>query len=144
MKLNILSSLVYLAGISHLNGQVDDNGEGRIINGYPVYPPFKYPWMVAIYRYGDYFCGGVLLAQDTVLTAAHCMGGTIGPLRNFQVQIHRHNLTLEPSQEDAKLFSVVDRFVLSDYDDDFYYNDCKSLTNLIYSEFFINNNFSII
>ncbi|XVV02170.1 serine protease [Actinosynnema sp. CA-248983] len=31
------------------------------------------PWVVALYdRYGQFFCGGALIAPDKVLTAAHC------------------------------------------------------------------------
>lgn len=32
-----------------------------------------YPWMVAIYKSGDFICGGVLISSRWVATAAHCV-----------------------------------------------------------------------
>ncbi|XP_040069914.1 enteropeptidase-like [Ixodes scapularis] len=44
----------------------------RIINGTEA-PPDHWPWMVAFYNSNDtYVCGGVLIAQEYVVTAAHC------------------------------------------------------------------------
>ena len=33
----------------------------------------EYPWMVALYKSGDFICGGVLISSDWVATAAHCV-----------------------------------------------------------------------
>jgi hypothetical protein len=48
--------------------------QNRIINGVEVDPPGKYPWMVSLQSSnGNHFCGGVLIDQQWVLTAAHCL-----------------------------------------------------------------------
>jgi secreted trypsin-like serine protease len=53
----------------------------KIIDGKPV-PTAKYPFVafVKLYRNGKFFagCGGSLIDQDSVLTAAHCLMNTTG------------------------------------------------------------------
>lgn len=48
----------------------------RIVGGQPVVPPDKYPWMVLLGCQTQYsilsFCGGTIVSQDYVLSAAHC------------------------------------------------------------------------
>uniref|UniRef100_A0A6B0VA95 Putative serine protease n=1 Tax=Ixodes ricinus TaxID=34613 RepID=A0A6B0VA95_IXORI len=44
----------------------------RIINGTTAHPD-HWPWMVGLYSADDtYYCGGVLISHQYVLTAAHC------------------------------------------------------------------------
>ena len=45
---------------------------GRIFNGEDANRE-EWPWMVAIYRNGNYRCGGVLIKAQYMLTAAHCV-----------------------------------------------------------------------
>lgn len=47
-----------------------DTGE-RIINGVPC-PKGSRPWQVALSRGSHFHCGGVLVTETWVLTAAHC------------------------------------------------------------------------
>ena len=47
----------------------------RIIGGFSA-PKDRYPYYVSLSdRFGDHRCGGVLVAPEVVLTAAHCSGG---------------------------------------------------------------------
>lgn len=50
------------------------NAEGRrIIMGIET-NPWKYPWMVALFsRHDKAYCGGALISDKHVLTAAHCI-----------------------------------------------------------------------
>jgi len=56
------------------NGKKREVGAvGRIVNGTEV-DAGTYPWFTSIVDYnGDHHCGGMLIAPDIVLTAAHCM-----------------------------------------------------------------------
>uniref|UniRef100_A0A8C6HZX4 Kallikrein 1-related petidase b26 n=2 Tax=Mus spicilegus TaxID=10103 RepID=A0A8C6HZX4_MUSSI len=45
--------------------------QSRIVGGFNCEKNSQ-PWHVAVYRYKEYICGGVLLDANWVLTAAHC------------------------------------------------------------------------
>merc|ERR1712038_1030797 len=64
----------------------------RIVGGSEVNPANKYPWMAALVRDGNQFCGGTLVASKYVISAAHCMTeGSSTP--DFQIVLGEHDLT---------------------------------------------------
>jgi chymotrypsin len=67
--------------------------ELKIVGG-NVVTPYSWPWQVALKYYdGEIRCGGTLLDQNWVLTAASCQF-------NGQVVLGEHNLyTLEGSEQ---------------------------------------------
>ena len=60
----------------------------------PACPDCKYPFMVSVQGisgwYSGHFCGGSLVREDWVVTAAHCMQGESA--NNIQVKIGMHNI----------------------------------------------------
>jgi secreted trypsin-like serine protease len=68
--------------------------EPRIVGG-DVAPSGAYPWMVWLTMGGNQFCGGSLIASDTVLTAAHCTAGLTPD--EMQVAVGREQLSDESS-----------------------------------------------
>jgi len=65
----------------------------KIVGG-NVVTPNSWPWQVALKYNGQLFCGGTLLDQNWVLTAAHCEYNTA------QVVLGEHNLyTSEGSEQ---------------------------------------------
>ncbi|GFQ67262.1 chymotrypsin B, partial [Trichonephila clavata] len=70
----------------------------RIVGGSAVDPPHRYPWVVALvrrtYNTDKYFCGGALISQYFVLTAAHCF--TSETVQNTRVALGAHDSTSSP------------------------------------------------
>ena len=87
MKITLISLSIRVLGKS-LPVQIDE-----IVGGIPVEPPFKYPWMVHLEKDKKWWCGGVLLNKDTVLTAGHCSNPSqVTPGPTLKAYAHRHNL----------------------------------------------------
>lgn len=51
------------------NGNQDQE---RIVGGKNA-DPGEWPWMVALFNAGRQFCGGSLIDEQHILTAAHCV-----------------------------------------------------------------------
>ncbi|KAG9473474.1 hypothetical protein GDO78_013588, partial [Eleutherodactylus coqui] len=64
----------------------------RIIGGEECVPNSQ-PWQVALYFFDRFICGGVLINEYWVLTAAHCNTS------NIQVRLGEHNLNVSEETE---------------------------------------------
>ena len=49
-----------------------DVGKSRIIGGHEA-EPHAYPWQVSFRQLGQHICGGTIINEKQVLTAAHCV-----------------------------------------------------------------------
>ncbi|XP_023939703.2 plasminogen isoform X1 [Bicyclus anynana] len=89
-----------------------------------------WPWHVGVYRLRNYpnvgmfyVCGGTLVSQNFVLTAAHCVavkGRALSPNRMF-VELGKHNLyEIEKQSEHKKIESILlhEKFNYTNYDSD--------------------------
>lgn len=65
--------------------QLTPGGSLRIINGDDA-PEDKYSFAVSLADSIGHFCGGSMIAPDTVLTAAHCAGG------RYEIVVGRHHV----------------------------------------------------
>ena len=66
------------------------NDNARIIGG-SIAKPGDWGWSVSMYRNGIYFCGGILINSQYVLTAAHCFDEASSPLSIFEIYSGLHN-----------------------------------------------------
>lgn len=81
----------------------------RIVGGVTA-PAHSWPWMVSIqFRYGQYFCSGVVIHPRWILTAAHCVQG-LQPIQ-IQVETGLHNI----KRQDGKIVDVIDIIPHPDY-----------------------------
>ncbi|XP_067651721.1 hemicentin-1-like isoform X1 [Haliotis asinina] len=60
----------------------------RIVGGTDVDPPCKYPFIVGVRRFGSASCGGTLIGDNKVITAAHCVVGL--QASSVQVEVGKH------------------------------------------------------
>lgn len=77
-----------------------DEGSNQNIVGGTVATLDRYSYTVALSA-GYQFCGGSLIAPDTVLTAAHCMDGSA-----FDVIINRHDLRTSDGESIPKKIEI--------------------------------------
>lgn len=65
----------------------------QIVNGDDA-SECEWKWQVSLKRGSSFFCGGMIVDDEWVLTAAHCMGNT-----EFEVLAGEHNLRKESGNE---------------------------------------------
>jgi secreted trypsin-like serine protease len=121
----MLNSLIVLAtAVLALRANVvKDSGdeiEARIINGKEA-NPFSFPFVVSLQENGRHFCGGTLLNNSTVLTAAHCTD--IHPNTSITVNIKRHDLRKNSAEEGGQSIKIRKQTRHPSYNKDTYQND---------------------
>lgn len=64
-------------GLSQNSSSFDDEDDpllqnSRVVGGKPSQPA-AWPWLVSIYKNGIFHCGGVIINELWIVTAAHCV-----------------------------------------------------------------------
>merc|ERR1711976_1064318 len=74
-----------------------------------------WPWQASLQMEGQHFCGGVLISEQWVLTAAHCV--VLGPQGPFQVVMGLHDQTQQygqPETYNTATIIMYANFILND------------------------------
>lgn len=95
-----------IAKITFVPNDADDAFYPSIVGGDEIDPPFAFPWIVSLQHANEHFCSGALIADEWVLTAAHCTQLRI-PLAEISVHANRHDLDASIDDEEAQVFRVV-------------------------------------
>ncbi|XP_038590800.1 tryptase-like [Micropterus salmoides] len=94
VKLLVCGVVLVVLAVTGSNAQLDVCGTAplntRIVGGANA-PAGSWPWMVSLQYEGFHFCGGSLISNQWVLTAAHCVS-SFTP--NLTVNLGRDTLTL--------------------------------------------------
>lgn len=87
---------------------------GKITGGRPS-DPGEWPWMAALINNmnGKAFCGGVLITDRHILTAAHCVT-TLKP-REFRIRLGEYDFT-KHNETKAHDFAVLEIRIHIDFD----------------------------
>merc|ERR1711911_274495 len=73
----------------------------------------EFPWQVAVFIDGLYFCGGSLIDEQHVLTAAHCAEDA----GFFELMLGAHNVRLDASQEPQRVeVTATDYYIYPSWD----------------------------
>ena len=111
----LLFPLVLCSAASSASMISYDQPDTRIIGG--EFVDQGYPWMVSIQK-GYHFCGGVLIAKDWVLTAAHCLDDKTPEELNLYIGLESLSF---PSSGDVR---KAEWFILHpDYNDRLFFSD---------------------
>jgi trypsin len=95
----------------------DGDFEAMIVGGQPA-AEGQYPWLVALGSAGEgtpwerFGCGGSVIAEDVVLTAAHCVEGVTDP---DEIVVFSGSVDLE--SDDLEETAVADVHIAHDYND---------------------------
>ncbi|XP_003705965.2 venom protease [Megachile rotundata] len=96
------------------------NGRTRLVGGVPA-EPGEWPWMVALLRKDrSQFCGGVLVTDRHIITAAHCVNRL--QREDIKVRLGEYDLMSEEETR-ARDFAVSEIRVHPEYDSTSYAND---------------------
>ncbi|KXN66304.1 trypsin-like serine protease, partial [Conidiobolus coronatus NRRL 28638] len=116
----IILSTAILALKANVAKDSGDEREGRIINGREA-RPFSFPFVVSLQENGRHFCGGSLLDDRTVLTAAHCTDEY--PDNVITVNIRRHDLKKSSTDEGGQSIKITRQTRHPEYDEEETNND---------------------
>ena len=77
------------------------NGMQRVFGGEIAANPIQ--WQVLLYRSmdGNYLCGGSLIDQTTILTAAHCFNTTVGTRSTMAITPSLYKIAVASKVKDA-------------------------------------------
>lgn len=124
----ILSLLLVVSGgagaQSIVCGSAPLNSKTRIVGGETA-TAGSWPWQVSLQRNGFHFCGGSLISNDFILTAAHCFQGSGFTTSGLAVVLGEDSLSTSSSNQLSR--SVSEIINHPSYDQDTYNNDISLL-----------------
>jgi len=92
----------------------------QIVGGHEA-TPGSWPWQASLKQLGTHVCGGSLIDDKWILTAAHCIGSGPGVPSSWTVVLGDHNLRFNEGPEQE--FNVARIIKHENYNDFTMYND---------------------
>jgi len=117
----------HIRGTKSMVGECGVPGPSDRIVGGTEATPHSWPWMAALVVDDSWFCGGTLISDEWVLTAAHCAKDA----STMRVQLGAHNIK-EASEEGRIELTTTDFFTHPNYNQIILHNDI-ALVHLPYA-----------
>merc|ERR1711953_381858 len=130
MKLLVILAISSLAYAKHLNPAIRF-ADSKIIGGSEA-PKHEFPWQISLRNLGSHICGGSIINENQVITAAHCVEGGLPILdsivagahdrflesghqkRNIKSMEHHEDHNNPQFDNDVALITVTEPFDFSD------------------------------
>merc|ERR1712107_531963 len=105
LRANNLSKSTHKASVYDLQSECGIEGppaQDKIVGVFEA-EPNQWPWQVALFIDNAWFCGGALISENYVLTAAHCVDGA----SYFDIMTGAHNVreSSEPNRVEITSFN---------------------------------------
>ncbi|ODM91905.1 Serine protease nudel [Orchesella cincta] len=109
-----------LEDLENLDDETDDeDGDKQMIVGGYATEELHWPFLVGIYRDGEFYCGGSIINERWILTAAHCCHGYEKHVFEVQAGMTRR-LSWSPYEQSRMVDQI---FVHENYDSKVFAND---------------------
>ncbi|XP_067285315.1 chymotrypsin-like protease CTRL-1 [Pseudorasbora parva] len=120
----ILLSFIALMSVEGSNAQTYDCGVAplntRIVGGTDA-PAGTWPWQVSIHYNGNHICGGTLIHNQWVVTAAHCIIST--DINRWKLYLGRETQSMWPPNTNEVQVSIQSIIKHPKYNDSLFNND---------------------
>jgi len=112
LAISFASSLPFNAGKCGEPAVKPDTSPNFIVSGREAIP-YSWPWQVVMFNSGSFFCGGTIISNNWIMTAAHCVTGKRGENIRAKAGVFRKDKDDEPGEQ---LLSGSEIFVHPKYD----------------------------
>merc|ERR1719318_2357717 len=97
VKATVVSVFLTVAVAKHQVTSPEEHAEGGIIGGEEA-PLHEFPWQISLRALGVHICGGSIINRNQVITAAHCVKGSL-PILDSVVAGAHHRILEEGHQK---------------------------------------------
>ncbi|XP_031768361.2 serine protease nudel [Galleria mellonella] len=88
-----------------LNNIRKKRAQSRVVGGRPSQPT-AWPWMAAMYRNGMFHCGGVIITEKWIMSAAHCVHEFWNHYFEIQVGMLRR-FSFSPQEQNHRITKII-------------------------------------
>jgi len=94
--------------------EANSNSHHRIVGGNDA-SVHRYPWQIQLHRGQYYTCGGSVIGESWILTAAHCVDGNENNPSSFKIIAGAHNLWFGDNEDNRQERQVAQIYMHENY-----------------------------